>query len=96
MTEHDLTVIAIVISAGAALLNIILVPLAKAAARGEVKSLIEEHNNNANAHSNLDHTKTIEEAVRDLANDTNRQFIALRQEIADLRVALAPLVRRDD
>lgn len=96
MSEHDLTVIAVVISAGAALLNIILIPLAKSAARGEVTLLIDEHNGNANAHPNLNHATKIEDALRDLAKDTNDQFNELRKEIANLRVALAPLIRRDE
>lgn len=96
MSEHDITVASFIVAAGAALLNIILIPLAKSAARGEVTLMVDEHNANANAHPNLHHATKIEDALRDLAKDTNEQFNGLRKEVADLRVALAPLIRRNE
>ena len=67
MNTSDLQFVSIIIAAGAALLNIILIPLVKSAARGEAGAmfnvhnvdqgahlvLLEEHNVDENAHPNL-------------------------------------------
>ena len=92
MTEHDIAVASIVIALGAALLNLVLLPVAKAAARGEVKELISDHNKDADAHPNLAHTAKFESTLNLMRED----FTKIRESIANLRVDLALSRDRDD
>jgi hypothetical protein len=50
MTSANMELLSLCLAAGAALLNIILIPLVKSASRGAVVELIAEHNEDANAH----------------------------------------------
>lgn len=91
MTEHELSLVSIVVAAGAAFLNLLLIPLAKSAARGEVEGMISMHNKDADAHPNLGHAVKLDETLNEMRNE----FIRIRESIADLRVDLALKKRLD-
>jgi hypothetical protein len=50
VTSADIQLLSLILAASAALLNIILIPLVKSAARGTVVEVVAEHNEDANAH----------------------------------------------
>jgi hypothetical protein len=50
MTPNELQLLSLVLAIGAALLNIILIPLVKSASKGIVVALITEHDEDPNAH----------------------------------------------
>jgi hypothetical protein len=50
MTQSEIQLLSLVLAAGAALLNIILIPLVKSASRGIVVELITQHDEDPNAH----------------------------------------------
>lgn len=50
MSSSDIQLLSLILAASAALLNIILIPLVKSASRGVVVELVNEHNEDANAH----------------------------------------------
>lgn len=85
MSEHDIHLVSLLLSVFA----IILAPVLKAAGKGEIKGLIEDHNSNKNAHPNLDHVDKLQSAIEQLADYTREQFVALRKEFSDLRVEIA-------
>lgn len=92
MTEHDIAVTAIILSFGSALLNLVLIPVAKAAAKGEVKELISDHNKEPDAHPNLAHAAKLESTLNLMREDSTK----IRESIANLRVDLALSRDRDD
>jgi cell division septum initiation protein DivIVA len=50
VNSANVQLISLILAAGAALLNIILIPLVKSASRGAVVELVAEHNEDVNAH----------------------------------------------
>ena len=50
MTPAEMQLASLILATGAALLNIILIPLVKSSLRGTVVELLDEHNDDANAH----------------------------------------------
>jgi hypothetical protein len=64
----DLQFASIIVAAGAALLNIILIPLVKSASRGVVVDLVAEHNDDVNAHPAR--TLAARDEVARVANNT--------------------------
>ena len=77
----DVQLVSIVLAAAAALLNVILVPLVKSAARGEAVQMFKEHNEDSAAHAGL----TII-AKTEIANAAHRAMeaaaAAVRSELA--------------
>ena len=73
MTPAEMQLASLILAASAALLNIILIPLVKSSMRGEVVKLLDEHDDDPNAHPAR--TMAAREEVSKVANNAQEAVV---------------------